>query len=149
MSTSSSSSSTYSTPGLTPPLANDPATAETLTTPIKSLRPAANNNNGVAGLAKPTLARAGSSDGDTALANGAVDPTTPFELTEHVERLLDELERRLESITTDVLDRLSQVVGKLDGLEQLYNDMADGLEDAPRLPPRSPAIQSPDRPQPT
>ncbi|ORY56825.1 hypothetical protein BCR35DRAFT_309768 [Leucosporidium creatinivorum] len=59
--------------------------------------------------------------------------TSPLELTEFVDNLLNDLESRFDAMSTDVLSRLSSLTTRVDSLESSISDLMSGTAGGPVL----------------
>jgi len=54
---------------------------------------------------------------------GLADISSPHELTAFVETLLEQLENKFDDISTQILDRMTQMSGRVDALEAAIHDI--------------------------
>ncbi|EIW57492.1 uncharacterized protein TRAVEDRAFT_169335 [Trametes versicolor FP-101664 SS1] len=98
--------------------------------------------------AQSTLSTASSS---TAVAKPAPNPpdiSSPHELTAFVESLLEQLDQKFDDMSTQILDRMTQMSSRVDALEASIHDIISSDTPAVPLPPLPPSLpQSPSIPQ--
>ncbi|KAI0833412.1 heat shock factor binding protein 1-domain-containing protein [Trametes gibbosa] len=99
--------------------------------------------------AQSTLSTASSS---TALSKPPPNPpdiSSPHELTAFVESLLEQLDQKFDDMSSQILDRMTQMSSRVDALEASIQDIIsnDANPAAPSLPPLPPSLpQSPSIP---
>jgi len=71
----------------------------------------------------------------TSASNGNLDISSPHELTAFVEKLLEQLETKFDDISTQILDRMTQMSSRVDSLEAAIQDIING--DSVGTPPVS------------
>ncbi|KAF9238535.1 hypothetical protein BU15DRAFT_88373 [Melanogaster broomeanus] len=90
------------------------------------------------------------------VASGARTPTkqaivtnpgeisSPHELTAFVETLLEQLDAKFDDMSTQILDRMTQMSNRVDALENAIQDIISGDVAAPSptgFPPTTPAVR--------
>ncbi|KAI1797181.1 heat shock factor binding protein 1-domain-containing protein [Ganoderma leucocontextum] len=71
----------------------------------------------------------------------AQDISSPHELTAFVESLLEELDQKFDDMSSQILDRMTQMSSRVDALEASIQDIISSDAPPPPLPPSLP--QSP------
>ncbi|KAI0787746.1 heat shock factor binding protein 1-domain-containing protein [Fomes fomentarius] len=95
--------------------------------------------------AQSTLSTASSTTaGATKSVTNASDISSPHELTAFVESLLEQLDQKFEDMSSQILDRMTQMSSRVDALEASIHDIINS-DAPPPLPPSLP--QSPSIPQ--
>ncbi|KAF8574940.1 hypothetical protein K439DRAFT_1250991, partial [Ramaria rubella] len=62
------------------------------------------------------------------------DISSPHELTVFVETLLGQLETKFDDMSTQILDRMSQMSARVDSLESSIQDLINGDVSVPQSP---------------
>ncbi|KAH9902970.1 heat shock factor binding protein 1-domain-containing protein [Cubamyces menziesii] len=93
--------------------------------------------------AQSTLSTASSTTAGAAkpAAPNPPDISSPHELTAFVESLLEQLDQKFEDMSSQILDRMTQMSSRVDALEASIHDIINSDAPAPPLPPSLP--QSP------
>ncbi|KAG6850111.1 hypothetical protein H0H93_001032 [Arthromyces matolae] len=68
------------------------------------------------------------------------DISSPHELTAFVESLLEQLDAKFDEMSTQILDRMSQMSTRVDALEASIQDIINGDASMPQSPSPSPAL---------
>ncbi|BGP58534.1 hypothetical protein JCM8202_001198 [Rhodotorula sphaerocarpa] len=131
LSSSPALSSSSATTTRTPPLGADANTLDKAS-PAAAETTVGLGVSGADGLEPAEDAAAGL--GATAAAKA--DVTSPLELTQFVDTLLNDLESRFDSLSSDVLSRLNSLSTRVDSLETSLADLMSGSNS---LPPASSA----------
>ncbi|RDX57366.1 hypothetical protein OH76DRAFT_1395159 [Lentinus brumalis] len=96
--------------------------------------------------AQSTLSTASSTTaGPAKSATSAPDISSPHELTAFVESLLEQLDQKFDDMSSQILDRMTQMSSRVDALEASIHDIISSDTPAAPLPPSLP--QSPSIPQ--
>ncbi|KAH9850296.1 heat shock factor binding protein 1-domain-containing protein [Lenzites betulinus] len=98
--------------------------------------------------AQSTLSTASSSTAVSKPAPAPPDISSPHELTAFVESLLEQLDQKFDDMSTQILDRMTQMSTRVDALEASIQDIiSNDTNPAPALPPLPPSLpQSPSIP---
>ncbi|KAG7444721.1 uncharacterized protein BT62DRAFT_1007751 [Guyanagaster necrorhizus] len=76
---------------------------------------------------------------------GAVkDISSPHELTAFVETLLENLDAKFDEMSTQILDRMSQMSTRVDALEASIQDIINGDISVPQSPSPGPGVRRSD-----
>ncbi|KAK0204389.1 heat shock factor binding protein 1-domain-containing protein [Desarmillaria ectypa] len=76
---------------------------------------------------------------------GAVkDISSPHELTAFVETLLENLDAKFDEMSTQILDRMSQMSTRVDALEASIQDIINGDVSVPQSPSPGPGVRRSD-----
>ncbi|KAF5379760.1 hypothetical protein D9615_005747 [Tricholomella constricta] len=67
------------------------------------------------------------------------DISSPHELTAFVESLLEQLDAKFDEMSTQILDRMSQMSTRVDALEASIQDIINGDVSVPQSPTPTPA----------
>ncbi|KAK0214096.1 heat shock factor binding protein 1-domain-containing protein [Armillaria fumosa] len=79
------------------------------------------------------------------LSVGAVkDISSPHELTAFVETLLENLDAKFDEMSTQILDRMSQMSTRVDALEASIQDIINGDVSVPQSPSPGPGVRRSD-----
>ncbi|KAF5375598.1 hypothetical protein D9757_008515 [Collybiopsis confluens] len=94
----------------------------------------------MASTAQPLKPTKSSTEGDTAKVStsslGAQNISSPHELTAFVETLLEQLDSKFDEMSTQILDRMTQMSTRVDALEAAIQDIING--DVPPSPSPNP-----------
>ncbi|KAJ7590230.1 hypothetical protein C8J56DRAFT_937148 [Mycena floridula] len=67
-------------------------------------------------------------------AMSSTDISSPHELTAFVETLLEQLDSKFDEMSTQILDRMSQMSSRVDALELSIQDIINGDVSVPQSP---------------
>ncbi|EIM88336.1 uncharacterized protein STEHIDRAFT_95469 [Stereum hirsutum FP-91666 SS1] len=83
--------------------------------------------------------------------SGVSDPSdisSPHELTAYVENLLEQLDAKFDDMSSQILDRMMQMSGRVDALEASIQDIINGDTNPANSLPSSPAATATNTPGP-
>ncbi|KAK0470291.1 heat shock factor binding protein 1-domain-containing protein [Desarmillaria tabescens] len=72
------------------------------------------------------------------------DISSPHELTAFVETLLENLDAKFDEMSTQILDRMSQMSTRVDALEASIQDIINGDVSVPQSPSPGPGVRRSD-----
>ncbi|KAJ7173950.1 heat shock factor binding protein 1-domain-containing protein [Mycena crocata] len=72
---------------------------------------------------------------------GPADISSPHELTAFVETLLEQLDTKFDEMSTQILDRMTQMSTRVDALEASIQDIINGDVSVPQSPSPIPGVR--------